>query len=408
MKVLVTGGTGLIGSHLGAALLRAKKEVVFLVRPSKTHEGKQRLRAVFESVFGKDDLRNLEERSEVFEGDITETKLGLNPRIIKTLMNDVDEIWHCAAHSSFDSRKQKSIRDINVLGTRNTLALASQINAHRFHHISSAYVCGSLTGTFYEKGYGRPDVEPFKNAYEESKWLAEQFVDQWARATGCPTQIYRLSVVVGDSRTGASNRFVGYYTAARILCEIRDKLIRKLNKAGSRYAKSGIKQFDSCVDVPIRIPCASNATINLITVDYAIRKMLRIAESIAPSGQIFHIVNSNPPLARHLFAHGLAIIGLQISGFVENESALRKNPNTNDTLRDIEEELLRKFGPYLKYLVGEPFFDTTNSSVYADLDSDSAQTFDMALLTRLLAYAQKVDWGRNCIPDVSRTAKRRP
>jgi nucleoside-diphosphate-sugar epimerase len=396
MKVFITGGTGLIGSHLGAALLRARRNVVFVVRPDKAGSARDRLKDVFISSFAKEDIQNLKALAEIYEGDITDRDFGLPRKVINALKGQVDDLWHCAALSSFDPARKESIKKVNVTGTENALELAGQLNVQRFCHISSAYVCGSSKGKFYERIYERSAVAPFKNVYEESKWLAEQLVHQWGHDSERITQIYRPSVIVGDSNTGISNRFVGYYTLARLIFDLRETLNENLVKAKPRYRDAGITRNDTHVYAPIRIPCAANATVNLITIDHAIHKMLRIAGRQPPSGMIFHIVNRQPPFARDLFEHGLETIGLKIAGFVEHENAIRVNPQKNSVLLQLEEELLRKIGAYLRYLTGEPIFDTKNLDTYANFESEPGQTFNTALLVRLLDYAQKLNWGKTC------------
>src|SRR5205085_3351346 len=77
----------------------------------------------------------------------------------------------------------------------------------RLHYISTCYVSGNLPRVFTED-----DLEcgqTFNNYYEETKYLAE--IEVRSRMTRIPTTIYRPSVVVGDSTTGATQKFDGPY-----------------------------------------------------------------------------------------------------------------------------------------------------------------------------------------------------
>jgi nucleoside-diphosphate-sugar epimerase len=98
---------------------------------------------------------------------------------------------------------------VNVDGTRNVLdALERCSTLTRLHYFSTCYVNGRYTGPFSED-----DLEvgaPFNNYYEETKHLAEADVRQRMTA-GMPATIYRPSIVVGDSRTGETQKFDGPY-----------------------------------------------------------------------------------------------------------------------------------------------------------------------------------------------------
>jgi thioester reductase-like protein len=78
----------------------------------------------------------------------------------------------------------------------------------RFQYVSTCYVSGRYPGVFTEDHL--EEGQRFNNFYEETKYLAEVEV-QRAMRTGLPVTIYRPSVVVGDSRTGATQKFDGPY-----------------------------------------------------------------------------------------------------------------------------------------------------------------------------------------------------
>jgi nucleoside-diphosphate-sugar epimerase len=98
---------------------------------------------------------------------------------------------------------------VNVTGTANVLDFAERCpRLERVHYVSTCYVSGRHPGLFRES-----DLEVgqrFNNYYEETKYLAEVDVQRRMRS-GLPTTIYRPAVVVGDSRTGATQKFDGPY-----------------------------------------------------------------------------------------------------------------------------------------------------------------------------------------------------
>jgi len=107
---------------------------------------------------------------------------------------------------------------VNVDGTRKVLDFAERCSSlRRLHYISTCYVSGRHDGVFREDDL---DVgQSFNNFYEETKFLAEVEV---RRRTQLPSTIYRPAVVVGDSRTGQTQKFDGpYYVMQWILRQPR-------------------------------------------------------------------------------------------------------------------------------------------------------------------------------------------
>ena len=143
-------------------------------------------------------------RIQVVEGDITQPGLG----VAADALPDVTEAWHLAAAYDLAVAREVAIR-VNVDGTRNVLdALERYPNLTRLHYFSTCYVSGRYAGPF-----GEDDLEvgaPFNNHYEATKHIAEADV-RWRMSTGMPATIYRPSIVVGDSRTGETQKFDGPY-----------------------------------------------------------------------------------------------------------------------------------------------------------------------------------------------------
>jgi thioester reductase-like protein len=200
--IFVTGFPGFLGSRLLPRILRRSPEAraTCLVQPKFEELAKQRA-AVIEAgdpiVAG---------RIELVAGDLTKPGLGLADAA--RLAGDTTEIWHLAA--VYDLSVPRAVgMQVNVEGTRNVLRFAEDCRSLRRHHyVSTCYVSGRHAGPF---GEGDLDVgQSFNNFYEETKFLAEVEVAA-ARSDGMPTSVYRPSIVVGDSRTGDTQKFDGPY-----------------------------------------------------------------------------------------------------------------------------------------------------------------------------------------------------
>lgn len=186
-RIFFTGFPGFLGSELLPRVLNrdAAATAVCLVQPKFAALARERAR-----TFG--------DRVEIFEGDIT-VPIDAPP-------DGVHEIYHLAAIYDLAVKSHVGVR-INVVGTRNMLDFAERCRSlRRFHYVSTCYVSGRYDGVFHEDDL---DVgQSFNNFYEQTKFQAEVEVRE---RSGLPVTIYRPSVVVGDSRSGETQKFDGPY-----------------------------------------------------------------------------------------------------------------------------------------------------------------------------------------------------
>ena len=187
--IFFTGYPGFLGAQLLPRLLARQPDATArcLVQPKFAALARERAKA-------------LGDRVEIVEGDITSP--------IAAGADDVTQIFHLAAIYDLSVKREIAMR-VNVEGTKHVLDFAARCpRLQRFHSVSTCYVSGRHPGLFRET-----DLEvgqSFYNFYEETKYLAEVDVQQRMRA-GMPVTIYRPSVVVGDSRTGETQKFDGPY-----------------------------------------------------------------------------------------------------------------------------------------------------------------------------------------------------
>jgi thioester reductase-like protein len=200
--VLVTGFPGFLGSRLLPRILRRSPEAraVCLVQRKFETLAKERvaaLEAAEPALAGRIDL---------VPGDLTAPGLGIEGAA--DLASRTTEIWHVAAVYDLSVGREVGMR-VNVEGTRNVLRFAEGCPGLRRHHyVSTCYVSGRHSGPFHESDL---DVgQAFNNYYEETKFLAEVEVAR-ARDGGMPTSVYRPAIVVGDSRSGDTQKFDGPY-----------------------------------------------------------------------------------------------------------------------------------------------------------------------------------------------------
>lgn len=168
MLSLVTGATGLIGSHLVDALVLRGERVRALVRPT-SHTKR---------------LRDL--GVEIRVGNL------LDNATLMAAAKDAERIYHCAALVN-DWGLPEDFAEANVHGTRNVLAAATRAEVSKFIYLSTTDIYG-FPGTPAAESV-LPSPRGF--SYCDSKIDAEAAVWKHHRQVGLPTCIIRPANVYG-------------------------------------------------------------------------------------------------------------------------------------------------------------------------------------------------------------------
>ena len=106
--ILVTGGTGLLGSRLIYDLVRSGEEVRAIKRPTSDL-------TTINNIFNyySPSEKNLFENIEWVEGNVTDMFSLLDA------MQGVSEVYHCAAMVSFNPKARDKMMKVNIEGTAN-------------------------------------------------------------------------------------------------------------------------------------------------------------------------------------------------------------------------------------------------------------------------------------------------
>lgn len=206
--ILITGGTGLLGSHLVYRLLTKGYSIRVLLRPDANKN-------LISKVFNHHN-QNLEAYSkqlEWVEGDI------LDLPSLEFAMQGVTQVYHCAAMVSFAKRDKEKLLFTNVQGTINLLNMSLEMKVQKFCHVSSiATLFSEPEKEFTDEGEPWKDI-PKSSVYAQSKLLAEREV--WRAMTeGLDAIIVNPSVILGAGNwnTGSCELFklvdkgLNYYT----------------------------------------------------------------------------------------------------------------------------------------------------------------------------------------------------
>ena len=207
--ILITGFPGFLGSALLPRLLARRPRVKALCVVPQRHmlAARQRRRDIEATQ------EHTRGRIELVEGDITQPQLDLDAATLKRLRN-VTEVWHLAAVYDLAVPPEVAWR-VNVDGTTHVLQLCGELpKLTRLQYVSTCYVSGSHDGEFAEDAL--EEGQELRNHYEATKHEAEVRVRK-AMADGLPATIYRPGIVVGDSRTGETQKYDGPYFLATFL-----------------------------------------------------------------------------------------------------------------------------------------------------------------------------------------------
>ncbi len=183
--IFVTGGTGLVGSHVLFNLLQSGKEVRALKRPGSN------LKLTLKTFsYYSEDPESLMKRIEWVEGDI------LDYPSLEELLAGVTEIYHCAAMVSFHPNDRDSMLNNNVKGTANLINAAVFHKVSKFCHVSSIAALGKTQdGTeIDEETYWTPSRQ--KTAYSLSKFFSEMEVWRGIEE-GLEAVIVNPSIILG-------------------------------------------------------------------------------------------------------------------------------------------------------------------------------------------------------------------
>jgi long-chain acyl-CoA synthetase len=212
--VLLTGGTGFLGTQVARRLLaRPDLRVVALVRGGGDDEAAWRLGRAWADW--PELVRALDGRVEVLAGDVSAVQLGLAAAAYEDLVGRVTHVVHTAADLRIDAPVEE-LRRTNVEGTANVLVLARAAAARgrleRMLHVSTAYVAGRRRGPVAESSLDAG--QGFANAYEQTKHEGERLVRD--AAAELPVTVVRPGMIVGDSRTGEVKTFNTFYAPLRL------------------------------------------------------------------------------------------------------------------------------------------------------------------------------------------------
>jgi dihydroflavonol-4-reductase len=167
MKVMVTGGTGFVGSHTVAELVRNRHRVRLLVR------NLDHVRAAL-TPLGVNDF-------ETVVGDVTDQ------RSVEQAAQECDATIHCGSVYSLDPRAAERINQTNVQGTDIVLKTAWKLGHDPIIHVSSVVaIIGSKKATLSPASVSGTPQGVYCRSKADSDRLARKYQDNGAPVAPTP------------------------------------------------------------------------------------------------------------------------------------------------------------------------------------------------------------------------------
>jgi len=230
MNILVTGGTGFIGSWLVKRLVGSGHRVRLLHR--RTSSLDELTGVTFESSFG--DVTSLDS--------------------VMSACRGVDSVFHLAGVVGYSKAMREQMEKVNVKGTQNVIEACQKKEVRRLLHVSSVAAIGASFKPTMLNENSPFSIEHLHLGYFETKRAAEELVKSAVKQKKIDAVIVNPSTAYGpgDAKKGsrkvqikvAQGRFPFYPSGGASIVSIHDVIDGMVKawqngRSGERYILSG-------------------------------------------------------------------------------------------------------------------------------------------------------------------------
>ena len=260
--ILVTGGTGLVGSHLLYQLSLENDVVKAIYRKNSNLKAVKHVFSYFSN-----DFENLFKKIIWIEADITDVVT------LDLAFENVTEVYHAAALISFNPKDYREMRKINIEGTANITNFCIEKKVRKLCFVSSIAAVGKAVNNQKINEENEWDIEKSNYGYAISKYGAEMEI--WrASQEGVPVIIVNPGVIIG----------AGYWK----------------NGSGSIFDKifNGFKFYSEGVTAYVSVSDVVKAMILLTKSDVKNERFILVSENLSFKevfSQIAQVFKKNAP-----------------------------------------------------------------------------------------------------------------
>ena len=235
LKIMVTGASGFLGTHLVQALLKQDQghQVFVLARTPSSYSH-------FEP--------SIQSHVQIRSGDIT-----LRESLCKAFQG-MDLVFHLAAMISYKKKDNALMEKVNVQGTENVLEACVQLGIPELVYVSSVSAIGASRSKKTLNEESPFELEPLRLGYFNTKHEAEKKVFQYNKEKKIKAYIANPSTIygAGDARKGsrrfqlkvAKGQFPFYPSGGVNVVHVEDVVkgllsLRQKGRPGERYILAG-------------------------------------------------------------------------------------------------------------------------------------------------------------------------
>lgn len=261
--ILVTGGTGLVGSHLLFELLKSETKVRAIYRhPEKL----KKLQEVFEFYTDQENAQNLLKKIEWVKADINDI-----PSLEEAFLG-INKVYHCAALVSFKPGDERELRKTNITGTANIVNLCIANKIEKLCYVSSIASLGKSLDNSEITEEISWNPEDNHTDYAISKYGAE--IEVWRGSQeGLKVMIVNPGIIIGP----------GFWQ------EGSGQLFSRINK--------GLKFYFTKSTGFIGVKDVVNAMQKLMNSEIKNEKFILVAENLSFKEVLQHVAqNINKPI----------------------------------------------------------------------------------------------------------------
>ena len=217
--VLVTGGTGLVGSHLLYFLMKENDSVRAIHRKSSNL---QSVKEVF--CYYSSSSEELFDKIEWVEADITEVPT------LSEAFSGITKVYHAAAYINFSPKNYHKLKKVNIEGTANVVNLCLIHKVEKLCYVSSIATLGETENDELISENTDWDPEAKNSLYSITKYGAEMEVWRGTQE-GLNAVIVNPGIILGSGHwNSGSNVFlktiskgIPFYTSGGIgIIDVRD------------------------------------------------------------------------------------------------------------------------------------------------------------------------------------------
>lgn len=272
MNIILTGGTGTLGSQLIFELLKQENiKTIFLpVRQKNGKTAKVRIKTILESAAAPEFISK-NEGSILDKIQVLDMDTFFKPEGFLSKEENNFFIHSAGSVNLSTNTAQKDIIYNGVFEFTKTVFDTFATFITKFTYISTAFSIGNIGGLI-DNDYHTKQRPKYRNFYEEFKHLTEQFLLEKGRERNIEIQILRPSVLGGNIFEKSTN-FISNYMVYYLL--------------GKFFYKNPLREN------PIRISANFKTGLNIIPVDYVAKVIANVFEKKIEQLNIVHPKSTN-------------------------------------------------------------------------------------------------------------------